>query len=161
MFREIPVSNRFLSKKWERIDSNRLNKVIKNIRPAIDASSPSNFPKERLNHETWREGSPQAERRLQILTDNKKILKKMSAIQTKTTSFDISSVSKSLNQGRRNRQAKEIKAQNEALVKRLKEKQSFYQAKAWAEERKANEKLLRVICQYPYRLGSRLSLIHI
>jgi hypothetical protein len=60
---------------------------------------------------------------------------------------------KSLNKGYRQRELVKITEQNQALLKRLQEKQPNYNTHQWEEDRRVAERRLRNICEYPYQLG--------
>lgn len=60
---------------------------------------------------------------------------------------------KSLNKDARKKQLVQITMENQALLKRLQEKQPSYNINKWEKERANNEKMLKNICEYPYRLG--------
>ena len=60
---------------------------------------------------------------------------------------------KSLNVSIRKRDLIKITLENQALLKRLTEKQPCYRVDKWEDDRVETEKLLDNICEYPYRLG--------
>jgi hypothetical protein len=61
--------------------------------------------------------------------------------------------SKSLNRGRRLRDLVKITFENQALLRRLQEKQPNYNTQQWEEDRRLAEQRLRSICEFPYHLG--------
>merc|ERR1711871_121744 len=61
---------------------------------------------------------------------------------------------KSLNKEARRRELLRITADNQAILKRIQERQPFYNHLEWERERMQNEKYLRNISQFPESLPS-------
>lgn len=153
MFRAIPVSNRILSKKWDEKNHEIHMKKLNDMKSTIDAKRPASFAhlKRRAKKEQMLE-----DRYTEIERENRILLEKMSQImQNKNIKARITKPiqKKSLNNESRKRQLIQITMENQALLKRLQDKQSSYNVVRWEEDRKTTEKRLKNMCEFPYRLG--------
>jgi E3 ubiquitin-protein ligase TRIP12 len=153
MFRAIPVSNRILSKKWDEKNHEIHMKKLNDMKSTIDAKRPASFAhlKRRAKKEQMLE-----DRYTEIERENRILLEKMSQImQNKNIKARITKPiqKKSLNNESRKRQLIQITMENQALLKRLQDKQSSYNVVRWEEDRKMTEKRLKNMCEFPYRLG--------
>lgn len=157
MYRSIPVSNKILKKRWdEHLDALHQEK-LRTMKPSIDSGKPSTIGivKGRAKKEQIVEGAHYADRYLEIERENKLLLDKMTSImQTQGLRQQHTRNKKSLNKESRKRDLIKITLENQALLKRLTEKQASYNTEKWEGERQEVEKLLTNICEYPYQLGS-------
>ena len=64
---------------------------------------------------------------------------------------------KSLNRDARRKQMVDIAAANQALNKRLQEAQPVYHVNKWEKDMQKREKVLKLICEYPYELNAEKS----
>ena len=152
MHREIPVSNRVLSRKWEEREQAFHYERLKGIRATLDTAKPAlgSGTRARSKKEQMEE-----DRLLVIEQENRKLLERMSAIITaKPPVQTAASRGKSLNSEYRKKELSRVTIENQALLKRLQNRQSSYSNEQWRHDRKETERLLRNICQFPYVLGS-------
>jgi len=63
----------------------------------------------------------------------------------------------SLNKDYRKRELVKITIENQAMLKRLKDKKSTYDRSTWMEARRQNEKYLKNISEYPLTLYTTIS----
>ena len=151
MHREIPVSNRVLHRKWEEQQQafhyDRLKSVkasVDNVRPVVGTSR-AKSKKEQM----------EMDRVLGIEQENKKLFERMSAIiNSKPHVQTAISRGKSLNRDYRKKELERVTLENQALLRRLQNRQSSYSTEQWRHERKETERLLRNICHFPYVLGN-------
>ena len=59
---------------------------------------------------------------------------------------------KSLNREARKRELLKITMENQAILRRLQDKQPSYNVSKWMEEAEERKKILKNICEYPYLL---------
>ena len=64
------------------------------------------------------------------------------------------SYKKSLNISFRKKEVFKIVNENHAFLKRLQTKKSYYDVSKWKKEYKHTKKMLRNMCEFPYKLGS-------
>lgn len=152
MHREIPVSNRVLSRKWEEREQAFHYERLKGIRATLDTAKPALGAGTRARS---KKEQMEEDRLLVIEQENRKLLERMSAIITaKPPVQTAASRGKSLNSEYRKKELSRVALENQALLKRLQNRQSSYSNEQWRHERKETERLLRNICQFPYVLGS-------
>lgn len=152
MHREIPVSNRVLSRKWEEREQAFHYERLKSIRATLDTAKP--FPGPGTRAKSKKE-QMEEDRVLEIEQENRKLLERMSAIITAKSSVQTAAGrGKSLNREFRKKELTRVTLENQALLKRLQNRQSSYSTEQWRQDRKETERLLRNICQYPYVLGA-------
>lgn len=146
------MSNRVLSRKWEEREQAFHNERLRSIRATLDTAKPAlgSATRARSKKEQMEE-----DRVLVIEQENRKLLERMSAIITaKSTVQTAASRNKSLNREFRKKELTRVALENQALLKRLQNRQSSYSTEQWRHDRKDTERLLRNICQYPYVLGA-------
>jgi len=150
MHRAIPVSNRFLSKKWEERNQEVHMEKLRSMRPTVDANSPPVFAHtvKKAKREQLLE-----ERYTEIERENRLLLEKMSSIMSGRPVRTRSVKKRSLNQESRKRELVKISQENQALMRRLQDRQPSYNIQKWEGERKQTERLLQNICEFPYKLG--------
>jgi E3 ubiquitin-protein ligase TRIP12 len=95
------------------------------------------------------------ERYTEIERENRILLEKMTNIMSHRGSLKDSRPyrPKSLNRGLRRRKLAEISMENQAILKRLKEKTSQFNFSKWEKDRKVAENRLKYMCEFPYQLG--------
>jgi hypothetical protein len=93
------------------------------------------------------------DRYTEIERENRILLEKMTMIMHNKHSSLGGRHAKSLNKGYRQRELVKITGENQALLKRLQEKQPNYNTHQWEEDRRVAERRLKNICEYPYQLG--------
>ena len=59
---------------------------------------------------------------------------------------------KSLNKDSRKRELLKITMENQAILRRLQDKQSSYNVGKWVEEEQERKRILKNICEYPYQI---------
>ena len=123
MHRPAPVSNKILARKWaennNRIHANNLEKM----QPRVNSGSPVKFS--HLQYKAKREQINE-DRFTEIERENRILLEKMSSIMNKKQLKDNSAAIKSLNGTARKEQMRRITLDNQALLKRLQEKNPCY-----------------------------------
>ena len=150
MHRAIPVSNRFLSKKWEEHNQEVHLEKLRSMKPTVDANSPPVF-----SHTIKKAKREQLleERYTEIERENRLLLEKMSSIMSGRPARTRSVKKRSLNQESRRRELVKISQENQALLRRLQERQPSYNIQKFEGDRKRTERLLQNICEFPYQLG--------
>jgi len=174
--RSLPINNKICNQRWvdrcQQLHRMRLNQ----IKPAID-----NKPPTRYKHpfQNLKKAQLEDERNMEIERENRLLLEKMSMIMesgrpemasANTTEFVPGTRidrhqypmvdhykkldHKSLNKEARRRELLRITADNQAILKRIQERQPFYNHLEWERERLQNEKYLRNISQFPESLPS-------
>lgn len=156
MFRSIPSSNKKLSKLWNAKNLSLHHSNLKKVKSRIDLSSPSHFEHLRFKAKNL---IMQEERYSEIERENKILLNKMTQISNTQSSKRLPILSKSLNKEARKRKLVQITMENQAIMKRISQKKSTYNIDKWENQRKAVEKMLGNICEYPYTLGSSQKLL--
>jgi Hemingway/CFA97 len=150
MHRAIPVSNKLLSKKWDENNRRIHAEKLKNMQSRVNSGSPMKFS--HLKFKAKREQIVE-DRLTEIERENRILLEKMSSIMSKKQNKDNPSTVKSLNKNARKEQMRRITLDNQALLKRLQEKNPCYNTHMWEEERRKTEKRLKNMCEFPYSLG--------
>jgi hypothetical protein len=79
----------------------------------------------------------------EIDRENKILLNKMTKIMEKTNSLSGNNRTRSLNKDNRKRELLRITMENQAILRRLQEKQSNYNVIKWEEQRIENEQLIK------------------
>ncbi|OMJ95488.1 hypothetical protein SteCoe_1081 [Stentor coeruleus] len=151
MFRGQNEGKKILSNKWNDYNKQIHYQKLKNIKGQVDTGCPATFgtlkrkpKKDQLMEDRFTE----------IERENRILLEKMSQIvNSKQHHSSPTNRRKSLNTAARKRQNLQIVLENQALLKRLQEKQPSYSVNKWEEERKSTEKRLKNICEFPYTLG--------
>jgi len=145
-----PCANKFLFMK-EMEEHKRKHKArIRSMKPAIDNRPPkkpshlvNNRKKEQLLEDQF----------LKIERENKILLEKMSYIMTKKSLDNQNDLThrpiKSLNKTHRKQELQRITRENQRLLRRIQEREPFYDHNKWEEDRKKNEKLVKNISEYP------------
>ena len=151
MFRGIPSTSKLLQKKWAEKEKEIHKRKLKEVRGQMHIVPPAE-----QKHLTTRSKPDllKEERFTEIERENKLLLDKMTRIMKhgSQSSASIPFEKKSLNKESRKRELLKITMENQAILKRLQEKQSSYNASKWIEERKEQEKIIKNICEYPYTL---------
>lgn len=96
----------------------------------------------------------QEERITEIERENKILLDKMTNIALRHSAKKLPKLSKSLNKEARKRKLVQIAVENQAMMRRIRQKKSNYNHGSWDIQRKNVEKMLVNICEYPYALGA-------
>jgi len=92
------------------------------------------------------------ERCSEIERDNRTLVRRMTEIMQRSGIDTRNAVSyKSLNRDQRRRELVRITQENQALLKRIQQRQPTYNHLVWEQEREKNEALCERICRYPYR----------
>lgn len=154
MHRSIPVGNKLLSKKWEEKNHQIHEDKLKRMQPRVNSGPPEKFS--HLRYKAKREQLLE-DRFTEIERENRILLEKMSSImnkkQYKTDGFAV----KSLNKTARKETMRKITIDNQALLRRLQDKNPCYNTHQWEEDRRRTEKRLQNMCEYPYSLGRGMS----
>ena len=143
---------KILSTKWNEYNKQIHYKKLKTIKGQVDSTCPSTYgvlrkkpKKEQLAEDRFTE----------IERENRILLEKMSHIvNSRGNRSSSTNRRKSLNNEARKRQNLQIIVENQALLKRLQDKQPSYSVYRWEEERRNTEKRLKNISEFPYTLSS-------
>jgi len=159
MFREQPVASKICAKKWREESYRKHQEKLRTMKPRIDNKSPKEA---RHLYRNLKKLQLEKERYEKMRRENQILLGKMTEILQKDPKVGPYSVNnykqsslfknKSLNKEKRRRELMRITAENQALLKRIQQKQPFYNHLEWEEDRRRNEKYLKNICEYPYIL---------
>eukprot|EP00514_Thraustochytrium_sp_LLF1b_P010660 CAMPEP_0184554342 /NCGR_PEP_ID=MMETSP0199_2-20130426/34713_1 /TAXON_ID=1112570 /ORGANISM="Thraustochytrium sp., Strain LLF1b" /LENGTH=130 /DNA_ID=CAMNT_0026950351 /DNA_START=397 /DNA_END=785 /DNA_ORIENTATION=- len=117
------------------------------MKPAID-----NSPPEKPSHLTSNKKREQMmeERFLRIEHENRLLLGKMSQIMSKTSLDNQNDFQlKSLNRSFRKKELSRITQENQEILRRIQQREPFYNHTEWEQERKTHEQYMRNICEYP------------
>ena len=79
----------------------------------------------------------------EIERENQMLLTKMTKIMEKTNGIFGNNEKRSLNKENRKRELMRITMENQAILRRLQEKQSNYNVIKWEEQRMENEELIK------------------
>ncbi len=97
----------------------------------------------------------------EIERDNRILLERMSAImkygrgnRPSTQHAKTQSPPKSLNNDKRKHSLMRITLENQLFLKRLQGTESYYDTSKWEHDFKKREKILKVMCEYPYQLAN-------
>lgn len=150
MHRAIPTSNKLLQKRWEERVQALHYERLRSVKSSVDAAAPQSLSviKSRAKKEQLLE-----DRCLEIERENRMLLGKMTNIMNNSSVKFLPRMKRSLNVSLRKRELIKITLENQALLKRLTEKQPCYHVGQWEGERVETEKLLDNICEFPYQLG--------
>lgn len=155
MHRAIPVPNKICEEKRRKREYELHRKKLSNIKSSIDNSPPK--PMKHLKTKPKKVQLEQ-ERFETIQRENMILLNKMMDIMNGSHRLDNNNTSmnyrQSLNYGKRKQELERITAENQAILKRIQERQPVYNHRKWEEDRVRNEKYLKNICEYDYVLGS-------
>ena len=96
----------------------------------------------------------------EIERDNRILLEKMTSImkngrgnRPNTQQAKTQSPRKSLNNDKRKFSLMRITLENQLILKRLQQAESYYDTSEWETDFKKREKILKVMCEYPYQLS--------
>jgi len=161
MYRGLPSGNKILTKKWQEKERRLHLQKLKEVKPTIDLRKPKNFKhlKSRAKKEQMLE-----DRYTEIERENRILLEKMTSIMQKpnrtstsfsTERFNLSSgaaIKKSLNRESRKQELLKITLENQAILRRLQDKNSNYNVARWENEHRVRQDLLKNMSEYPYEL---------
>ena len=156
MHRELPVSNKKLSKLWNEKNFSTHISHLRNIKSRVDIRTPCQFSHLKFKAKTY---LIQENRFSEIDRENRLLLEKINHISASNSRKRLPVITKSLNQDLRKRKLLQIAIENQAMVKRLSQKNSMYNSNGFKLQRKKVEKMLSSICEYPYTLGSTQKLM--
>ncbi|CAF0903465.1 unnamed protein product [Rotaria sordida] len=143
----VPVSNRFLKKKWDdKYYSNHLISV-RHAQARIDATPPQTY----LHlHMKFKKLQLEEERTATIERDNRILLEKMAHIMRTTGSVDSHNdyQLKSLNQGKRRQDLLRVSKENENIIKRLIAQKLDTNRDNWKDNWSKNTLYLNNIAKY-------------
>ena len=129
MFRGPNEGKKVLATKWNEHNQQIHYKKLKNMRGLVDTSCPATYGT--LRHKPKKEQLLE-DRFTEIERENRILLEKMSQIVSSRSQRSASSNRrKSLNAEARQRQNMQIVMENQALLKRLQEKQPSYSVYRW------------------------------
>jgi hypothetical protein len=150
-------ANKFLYQKdiehRQKLHKSRLHKM----KPAIDNVAPKK-PTHMANNK--KREQMMEDRFVRIERENRLLLEKMSSIMSKG-SLDNECEShkyvKSLNKNYRKRELQRITRENQEILRRIQQREPYYNHALWEEERRVHEQYIRNICEYPVpgKPGSR------
>lgn len=152
-----PCSNKFLYAKQIEQRQKAHRERLKTMRPAID-NKPPKKPSHLTNNK--KREAQMEERFLKIERENKLLLEKMSYIMSQKAldnKSEAASKVKSLNKTFRKKELQRITEENQKILRRIQERQPYYNHAQWEEERKLQEQYVKNICEYPVHGGSSSS----
>jgi len=159
MYRGLPSGNKILTKKWQEKERQIHMRKLRNVKPTINLKKPKAFKhlKSRAKKEQMLE-----DRYTEIERENRILLEKMTSIMQKpnrtSTSFSndrFASTSgfinskKSLNRAQRKQELLKITLENQAILRRLQDKNSNYNVARWENEHRQRQDLLKNMSEYP------------
>jgi E3 ubiquitin-protein ligase TRIP12 len=159
MYRGLPSGNKILTKKWQEKERRIHMQKLRNVKPTIDLKKPKKFThlKSRAKKEQMLE-----DRYTEIERENRILLEKMTSIMQKpnrtTTSFStdryaqVANNKKSLNRAARKQELLKITLENQAILRRLQDKQSNYNVSKWENDHRHRQELLKNMSEYPYEM---------
>lgn len=163
MFKGLPAGNKLLAKKWREKERKIHMQKLRSVKPTIDLQRPKTFKhlKSRAKKEQMLE-----DRYTEIERENRILLEKMTSIMQKPnrTSSSFSSerfalqsaqMKKSLNRASRKQELLKITLENQAILRRLQDKNSNYNVARWEHDHKLRQDLLKNMSEYPDELDSK------
>jgi hypothetical protein len=158
MYRGAPAGNKLLAKKWREKERKIHLQKLRSVKPTIDLNRPKTFKhlKSRAKKEQMLE-----DRYTEIERENRILLEKMTSIMQKpnrTTSQSFSNerfaiqsaqMKKSLNRASRKQELLKITLENQAILRRLQDKNSNYNVARWEHDHKQRQDLLKNMSEYP------------
>ncbi|KAJ3149078.1 hypothetical protein HDU89_004080 [Geranomyces variabilis] len=148
-----PMTNKIVGAKWRAVDCEIHERKLSNVRSTIDTSAPRTY-----SHLENKKKAMQLamERQAQIDRDNDILLEKMASIM-KTEKKQYAQMpspmrfAHSLHSYKRARDAAQIDKDNQAMLHRLKARESFYPHGEYLASRRQNLHYLSNIAEYPAR----------
>lgn len=158
MYRGLPSGNKLLTKKWQDKERRIHMEKLRKVKPTINLKKPKVFKhlKSRAKKEQMLE-----DRYTEIERENRILLEKMTSIMQKpnrtSTSFSQDrfanypafQTKKSLNRQQRKQELLKITLENQAILRRLQDKNSNYNVAKWEHEHKMRKDLLKNMSEYP------------
>lgn len=159
MYRGLPSGNKILTRKWQEKERQIHMRKLRNIKPTINMRKPKAFKhlKSRAKKEQMLE-----DRYTEIERENRILLEKMTSIMQKpnrtSTSFShdrfnnqsgFIASKKSLNRAQRKQELLKITLENQAILRRLQDKNSNYNVARWENEHRQRQDLLKNMSEYP------------
>jgi hypothetical protein len=148
MNRSFKSGNKVSSRRQLRRSQELHKKKLRNIKSTLD-----NKPPKRHNHlrKNRKKQQMMQDRFAKIERENQLLLEKMSFIMQNDTldnKCKAATYSKSLNKERRRKELKRISEQNNAILSRIQSRESTYNHLKWENDRKKNERYLKMISEY-------------
>ncbi|KAL9646325.1 hypothetical protein ABK040_014478 [Willaertia magna] len=134
MYRAEPSVNHFCTRQQRESNYKKHRDALANIKPSVDTNAPKDFPHLRQNAKKKQQ---QKERTDQIGKDNRILVDKMTEIMTKNYVDNKNENFKfigSLNSEKRKRELRKITAENQAILKRIQNRQPNYNHLQWQED---------------------------
>ncbi len=158
MYRGLPSGNKLLTKKWREKERKIHMEKLRKVKPTLNVKKPKAFkhPKSRAKKEQMLE-----DRYTEIERENRILLEKMTSIMQKpnrtSTSFSQDrfanypsfQTKKSLNRQQRKQELLKITLENQAILRRLQDKNSNYNVAKWEHQHKRRKDLLKNMSEYP------------
>ncbi|GBG27875.1 Hypothetical Protein FCC1311_040982 [Hondaea fermentalgiana] len=146
-----PCSNKFLYAKQIEQRQKAHRERLKTMRPAID-NTPPKKPSHLTNNK--KKEAQMEEHFLKIERENRLLLEKMSYIMSQKALDNKNEAAarqgtKSLNKSYRKKELQRITEENQKILRRIQERQPYYNHAQWEEERRLQERYVRNICEYP------------
>lgn len=143
-FREQPVANRICAEKMQERAYRRHRKILQSIRPTVDTRPPQTFTHMARNP---KKAQLEADRQEKIARDNRTLYKRMVLIMQKSTLDNKLTTPgpgggpiRSLNRNLRRQQEMQITRENQALLKRIRQRQPVYNHLVWEQQAEEHEK---------------------
>ena len=171
MYRAVPTGNRLLEERWNRWQMKQHKQRLRSMKPIINTfhtGHKMNHTIRNFKREQLFEGIVLhiIDRCTEIERENRILLEKMTQIMQVhrpysrplgkcSQSFGLSELGekRSLNKAARRRDLVKIAQENQAMLKRLQNKQPNYQVGMLCEEYKNKQKILKNICVHPLVLN--------
>ena len=152
--------SKLLKKKWDDRNLEIHQKKILNVRSNLRSSSTKGQPTSRMNNKRFQqqEGKFHSDRYTQIEKDNRILLERMSSINKSRSvaTLPLTQRARSINdakQRKRKRDLVDITINNYRLLRRLQQSKSVYSITRFENDRREQERRLKQMCEFPYRLG--------
>ena len=157
MFRAIPSSSKILTRRWRQQEQRIHKSKLRKIKSCVDVRRPSRFQAKRSKSK--REQILESKLNLfpsnllpdwynEIERENRILLQKMTTIMENNPNSHLPFAKRSLNKEARKRELWKITTENQAILKRISEKNSNYDVIKWEEERFEREKIMKNISEY-------------
>jgi hypothetical protein len=152
--------SKLLKKKWDDRNLEIHHKKISNVRSNLRTGSTKCQSTSRINNKKFQqqEGNFHLDRYTQIEKDNRVLLERMTSINKSRSvaTLPFTQRARSMNdakQRKRKRDLVEITINNYRLLRRLQQSKSVYSANRFENDRREQERRLKQMCEFPYRLG--------
>jgi len=143
-----PANNKLLRKRWDEYSFQFHRKMVDTAAPMIDNKPPKTYMHLHLKLKNLQ---LEEQRIAEVERDNRILLEKMSYIMRTKGIVDNRNdyQQKSLNKAKRQRELLRLSHDNQAILRRIQSKESFYKQSEWEEHHRTQQKYLDNITKYP------------